>query len=281
MKSSVRILAIALALAFLLLARTAFQDSTTSAKEHIDLKDGEASFADPINGENEAEYLGFGGTSTKVVSFYIKSEALGTQMTAVAEDSGNDTRTGPTGLISRAENVLTLQGATNRPGAFRAIPETQPDPGEVNDATPGNFLDVIDAAYCQGMMEAEVVISRTGVGNNFEAPAVGNSNATTSVDVPTGWALYVLDGTGTSTCAAALTGGPSTPDLTASTTLRLRLAKTERDKVVKVELERSQALNADEYVYLDGSDEIEAAKINPMRRYTRGTSLSDLSVSTS
>ncbi len=71
MKSSVRILAIALALAFLLLARTAFQD-TTSAKEHIDLKDGEASFADPINGLNEANYLGFGDKATTTVYFYIE-----------------------------------------------------------------------------------------------------------------------------------------------------------------------------------------------------------------
>ena len=40
MKSSVRILAIALALAFLLLARTAFQDDSTASAADIKLKDG-------------------------------------------------------------------------------------------------------------------------------------------------------------------------------------------------------------------------------------------------
>ena len=101
MKSSVRILAIALALAFLLLARTAFQDSTTSAKEHIDLKDGEASFADPINGLNEAKYLGFGGKATTTVYFYIDSDDLGTQVTA------------ETTVAAVSNNVVTVTGGSS------------------------------------------------------------------------------------------------------------------------------------------------------------------------
>ena len=62
MKSSVRILAIALALAFLLLARTAYQDDTpVSAAVHIDIDDGEAAFADfASNGRKEAKYVGLG-----------------------------------------------------------------------------------------------------------------------------------------------------------------------------------------------------------------------------
>lgn len=269
MKSSVRILAIALALAFLLLARTAFQDSPTSASEHIDLKDGEASFADPINGMNEAEYLGFGDTATKTVYFYIKSEDLNTQMTAMVEDTGTDTGEGATGLISRTGNALTLQGATNRPGAVRPIPDTHPGAADV-PTTPANFLDIIDAAYCQ-TMDGVAVIDRTTGGTPFEEPGAGNENATTSVAVPTGWALYV-DGSATSTCAS-FTGGLADPGLTASTTLRESLAKAERDKIVEAELIRSKARNAAVYMY--GSDgTTEAAKINPMRRYTRGTSLS-------
>ncbi len=97
MKSSVRILAIALALAFLLLARTAFQDDTTaSAADDIDLKDGEASFADLLDGTQESEYLGFneGDGKTAEVYFYIKSDDLGTQVTAsttinLADDNFN------------------------------------------------------------------------------------------------------------------------------------------------------------------------------------------------
>ena len=90
MKSSVRILAIALALAFLLLARTAFQDGSTASAEDIDLSDGEATFADLLDGTQEAEYIGFRGESTTTVYFYIDSDALGTQVTARVVDVDPD-----------------------------------------------------------------------------------------------------------------------------------------------------------------------------------------------
>ena len=114
MKSSVRILAIVLALAFLLLARTAFQDDTTaSAADDIELKDGEATFADLIDGTIEASYLGFGVGATTTVYFYIESEDLGTQVTASAVVSDGDTATSSDGVIARSAsgNVLTLQGS--------------------------------------------------------------------------------------------------------------------------------------------------------------------------
>ena len=115
MKSSVRILAIVLALAFLLLARTAFQDDTTaSAADDIELKDGEATFADLIDGTIEASYLGFGVGATTTVYFYIESEDLGTQVTASAVVSDGDTATTSSdGVIGREWNVLTLQGGRN------------------------------------------------------------------------------------------------------------------------------------------------------------------------
>ena len=108
MKSSVRILAIALALAFLLLARTAFQEDTTaSAADEIDLKDGEASFADPLNGLNEAEYLGLAGGATTTVYFYIESEDLGTQVTARTTNSDIST---PASTLTETSQVADLRG---------------------------------------------------------------------------------------------------------------------------------------------------------------------------
>ena len=172
MKSSVRILAIALALAFLLLARTAFQDSTVSADEHIDLDDGEAAFADLIDGAVEAEYLGLEDGSTSTVYFYIQSDDLGTQNTA------STTMTLDSGNFAAASNRVTLPMGTAVAGTVES----------------SVIADRLDTAYCAN--SATTTIDLTS-----DMPDGGN----VVVTVPSDWGLAASD---SRTCNR--TGGAST-----------------------------------------------------------------------
>ena len=152
-----------LALAFLLLARTAFQDSPASAAEHIDLDDGEAAFADPINGLNEAEYLGFGGDATTTVYFYIDSDDLGTQVTAkatVAAGSNNVVTVLGQGITyqyksgddfvdaSEVNPALHYTGGPDQPlaGTAKLTVGSRNLPNAITDATGGEITSLLDVS---------------------------------------------------------------------------------------------------------------------------------------
>ena len=162
MKSSVRILAIALALAFLLLARTALQDTSSASADPIKLKDGEAAFADPIDGMNEAEYLGFGGKATTTVYFYIDSDDLGTQVTAktmVAAGSNNVVNVRDASSYqyksgdsfdepSEVNSALHYIGGANQPlaGTAKLSVGARNLPNAITNATTGEITSLLDIA---------------------------------------------------------------------------------------------------------------------------------------
>ena len=285
MKSSVRILAIALALAFLLLARTAFQDSPTSASEHIDLKDGEASFADPINGANEADYLGFGDAATATVYFYIKSDDLGTQVTASTMHVGGIPPIGDTA------DAGTLRGGTDNVYEFRGghrQASVVDDVGNDSDGTTGfqggvtnaNVIAALDNAYCanQSLIYA-----------SYSAPTHGTKadTATTSIMV-SGWGVsttttgvsntnsVVGAATTVSGCAfdsaRAMAGGAAAAgDVVTSLDVLPdddRTAFIERviGAVNAAEVAEAKRLNHALYSY----NGVAAAKTTPARRYTDG-----------
>ena len=233
MKSSVRILAIALALAFLLLARTAFQD-TTSAKEHIDLKDGEASFADPINGLNEANYLGFGGKATTTVYFYIESEDLGTQVTAsttnVVADVGGSGR-----------EVLTLQVGTAVAGTVDAV----------------DIMLAFDTAYCDATNNATTTVNLTD-----DDPDGGDIEVT----VPSNWGLASSTSqNGVDTCSGTRAAGDAS---TTTDAVRTAGASAEKKGIEDVDAKRAQDANHGLYTY--GSDDDAYTKLNPGLLYSHG-----------
>ena len=244
MKSSVRILAIALALAFLLLARSAFQDSTTANAEDIELKDGEASFADLIDGTQEAEYLGFNMDDGKTadVYFYIKSEDLGTQVTASTTN------------VTAASGVVTLN-------AGNAVA------GTVATTSIATLLDGTNM-YC-----SENGTGATSTVSWDSTPVQEPDQDDPVVALPAGWALDQDDlPGGVSVVDGDVTGCTRGDDLTAATTtpaaretMLLAIQKAKHDP----ENKRVQDANGGLYTY--GDDDDAYTKLNPGLRYTHGT----------
>ena len=291
MKSSVRILAIVLALAFLLLARTAFQDTPASADhdDHIDLDDGEATFADPLDGTIEANYLGFGDTATKTVYFYIKSDDLGTKVTARTARTGGiqTTADGDETLIGGSQ-VYTLIGGNTPPSMVSEVGQTNAlDPTGTNDAltVSGTLVTAFDAAYCA--KRGAITAAYDDNGNLLEA-------ATTTIDVPSAWGLLSTSTPENATpgqCLAPGTGERAVDDrmLVATTTAdtdddgnaitvaglqrdaaRTRLADKALADANMAQVEPAIENNALQYMYKTGNKYVAATSTNPNRRYTNG-----------
>lgn len=238
MKSSVRILAIALALAFLLLARTAFQEDTTASAAKIDLKDGEASFADLLDGTQEAKYLGFNEDDGKTaqVYFYIKSEDLGTQVTASTANVGVSGR------------IITLN-----PGTAVA--------GTVSTTSIATLLDGT-SLYCS-TDGATSTIAWTTAGVPTQGDPV--------VALPDGWALGPdVSAADVATCTTQRDPDNSDRGNAATTTdaaremMLLAIQKAIHDP----ENKRTQDANGGLYTY--GSDDDPYSDFNPGLRYTHG-----------
>jgi hypothetical protein len=283
LKSSVRILAIALALAFLLLARTAFQD-TTSAKEHIDLKDGEASFADPINGLNEANYLGFGDMATQTVYFYIESEDLGTQVTASTTNAAVTLASESAGQspVTATGNTATLQGGSQGPGTVDAVGDGEEDSIVTAVADSNSIIQSIDLAYCLRISNATTTIDREATDQvevAFKVPdGWGLASTTAAVGDDPGHGGYADLAAAVTACNGADSDPGTVTDWTATeieediTTPaeRVRLATAERVKLVTDEQTWAKNQNHALYQYKSGADWIAYSKVNPMRRYTTG-----------
>ncbi len=237
MKSSVRILAIALALAFLLLARTAFQDSTVSADEHIDLDDGEAAFADLIDGAVEAEYLGLEDGSTSTVYFYIQSDDLGTQNTA------STTITLASGGNFDATNYqVTLPVGTAVAGTVAT----------------SAIATALDTAYCVPLSTTTVAWTGAPVPAGTPVPVI---------DVPDGWAL------GADTAAATI-ATCTTAREAAGLSAAMTTTDQDRDEMavgIQTEVNDADATRADDAnhgIYEYGSDPY--SEVSEQLRYTHG-----------
>ncbi len=273
MKSSVRILAIALALAFLLLARTAFQDSPTSAKEHIDLKDGEASFADPIEPKNEAKYLGFGSTATQTVTFYIKSEDLGTQITARTSSvdlaAATSTLTAPAPLD--AALIYTLRGGRTGPATIDQMGTTS----AVTDISAVNLADAaatttiaagLDALYCDTSAAIEDYVLEYAGGDAYT-----KEDAADAMIKVVGW------GVATTTIEGAAGACPTGAARAEGD--RMAITDSKRNELAMAAVAAIRQLNTDEenaakeandllYSYKSGNDYVASTSTNPARRYT-------------
>ncbi len=294
MKSSVRILAIALALAFLLLARTAFQEDPASAKEHIDLDDGEAAFADPLDGTHEANYLGFGGNATATVYFYIQSKDLGTQVTARTKFAGDHDDVIPTAIDAAGDNtiygssqVYTLIGGNTGPAMVDALGQTTATDPDGNDTAveTSAAVSAFDGAYCANRDEVTAAYTN---GDNLP------NNATTTMMVPGAWGLTSLE-TADNTpgqCPAPGTTGLPVADrsLVATTTAdtiddngnpvtgandqrinaRNRLANAAIKELNDAQHDPAVENNALQYEYKSGKTYVAATSTNPKRRYTNG-----------
>ena len=241
MKSSIRILAIALALAFLLLARTAFQQDTTASAAAIDLKNGEAAFADPLDGKMEATYLGFGASDTATVEFYIQSDALNTQVTA-------KTTNVTAGTAEGTRNILTLQSGTAAAGT---IPSGE---GSKRSA----ITDLLDIEYCT------TDAATTSIDLAGDAPGADD----VEVKLPSGWGL--LPGSTLSSCARPT----DEPAVTVATSTRNALADAEVARIETADKMRAQDANGGLYTYGSAGDTY--TKVNPGLRYTRGTNETDV-----
>ena len=270
MKSSVRILAIALALAFLLLARTAFQDSPASAAA-IDLDDGEASFADLIDGTQEAEYIGFRGKATTSVYFYIESSDLGTQVTTrtthlpntiVAADTSTSTLVG-------TDPAFTLRGGRTGPASIDEMGTTT---GRVTtlgdlsvDSASTTVATGLDLLYC----ETSAAIT------DFVVVYAGGESYTRADDAET--TINVV-GWGVASTTDDAPGGCASGDPRAETD-RKAISDSERNRLATAALADIRQLNTDEenaakdanallYSYKSGNTYVAATSTNPDRRYT-------------
>ena len=256
MKSSVRILAIALALAFLLLARSAFQDDTASAAV-IDIEDGEAAFSDHASSTQEAKYVGLGvnGTSTSVV-FYVDSDDLGTQVTA---------RTTNVEQTSGDTQEVTLLGGNTPPGVVPALGDTTLD-AEVGTSTnySGSVIEAIDQIYCDS--------STTTV--SIMAARVGDDE-TYRFEVPTEWGLSPSVTELTGACNSLQTEEDdrrADAEIATSTgKYREDQATAIRKEVVDAEDAWSKGQNHGHYTYKSDSKYLDHSKVNQARRYTDDT----------
>jgi hypothetical protein len=285
LKSSVRILAIALALAFLLLARTAFQDSPASAEhddDHIDLDDGEATFADPLDGTIEANYLGFGETATKTVYFYIKSEDLATQVTARTSFTDGSEDTTPWTVATG--DVYTLRGDNIIPAIVNDVGQTNaadPTGTGSNPVASTGVVTAFDTAYCADRGAITAAYSEDG---NL------GEDATTTIDVPSAWGLLSTStGTNAGECSAPGDDGLPVDDrmLVATTTAdtdddgtpitgadeqrgaaRTRLATAAIAAANMAQVEQTKLDNHLIYTYKSGSDYVGSTSTTPALLYT-------------
>ena len=292
MKSSVRILAIALALAFLLLARTAFQDDSTASAAAIKIDDGEAAFSDQASSTQEAKYVGFGesGTSTTVV-FYVNSEDLGTTVTArtSSDDASNNTPDGSSLTIDRDGNVLTLQGGITAPGTVANVgaAANAEDGDDVGTTTPetGSILALIDAAYCEMNATTSLTIQRGTEADQDPLDAGDLADRMVVLTVPDDWG--VVPGTATTTADDGTTvmldvcrgtderndGTATTPNDAVTATGDYRKMVGEDIRTTEVETEETWAENHNHarYEYKPGDSWVAYSKVNKDRRYTHGT----------
>jgi hypothetical protein len=240
LKSSVRILAIALALAFLLLARTAFQDDTTASAAAIDLKDGEASFADLLDGTQESVYLGFNQSDRKTaeVYFYVKSDDLGTQGTA--------------------STTITLGGGNFTGGDFKVtLPVGDAVAGTVATST---ITSALEAEYCT----QDAATTTVALDGDVPDGSIG-----AVIPLPSGWRLassttqQVVDD-----CTRdRVAGSDSTFKAATTTDTSLEdMAEAVQATVYAAEAKRAQDANHEIYEYDDDS----YTKVNKYLRYTHG-----------
>ena len=264
MKSSVRILAIALALAFLLLARSAFQDSTTANAEDIDLKDGEASFADLLDGTQESKYLGFnqGDHDKAQVYFYIKSEDLATQVTASTTD------------VSVVSGIVTLNSGDAVAGTVST----------------SSIMTALDTTYCSATNVATTSVELGAAQGETTPSNVDGDNLTgdaldREVELPSAWRLSsttdATGGTGIGSVDACTTQRSTGLDsqsgfkaATSSDTSRETMAVTIQTAIHDAENQRAQDANGEIYTY--GDDDDAYSKLNPGLRYTRGANGADV-----
>ncbi len=279
MKSSVRILAIALALAFLLLARSAFQEGPASAADDIDLKDGEASFADLLDGTMEAEYLGLEDGSTSTVYFYIDSDALSTQVTArvldaadAADNSFTPTPRGSTDVSYQLRGGNTIAARVENVGT-----DGEGIGGTAVGADTTATVEALDTAYCAE--ESVVVVTYT---DDHPQPDA----ATTSISV-SGWGLATTtvgeDGacdTGDELVPADATNAGSAITIPAGlmdqdndddvdvTDARIKFAQDALDAINDDEVDAAEEANHLVYMYKSGTKYVAATSTTPARRYT-------------
>ena len=273
MQSSTRILAIALALAFVLLARAASQHTATAAA--IELADGEAAFVDltDAQGKNEAEHVGLTtGTSSKVV-FYVKLDAFGTQVTAsttgVLDDGrGRVDNFGTTTLgnpIGSDTSMVALLGGTQK---IRPIPPIGAD-FTTGPVPTFSILSALDHSYCRNR---PFLLSGLG----FESTLPWYVNA------PDGWGLYENHEAPDDTRITCVTGNYGSIDRSEADTeyvsaeKRQELATQVRAQVVALENAGVVARNDALYTYKDGSKWAPASTTNPALRYTHGKVVGDL-----
>ncbi len=272
MKSSVRILAIALALAFLLLARTAYQDTPASAAD-IDLDDGEAAFMDlsdkdPSDGVAEANYVGLESGTTSTVEFYVKLDALGTQI--MARTIG---KTGSDHVNQQADNeIVQLRGGDTPPGLVPDLGDDAPG-AEVGTSTEyiGSVIQAIDMVYCDtSTSTVSITADRVGADDQvhrFEMPEDWALSPTTDGDSITEDSPTACDSL--QTVVANRLASPATT----TGMYRADEAKKIRDDIVGDELAWSLEQNHKLYTYKDGTDYVDYTKINVNRLYTDGNKL--------
>ena len=244
-----------------MLARTAFQDDAASAKEHIALKDGEASFADLENGENEANYLGFNmdeeDGQVAYVYFYVESEDLATQMEATVMASGTEI-VADVGVDQESDNeTLNLRGGNVVAGTVTGATSTV----ETN----------LDAAYCAGNSMA--VATTTGrSGSRIDDADDTQTDQGHTIYVPSDWGVTAA-GDGTPTGCTEDERTALGDDIATSTTDdRTRLAGAELVRADAAEAAIVLGLNQVYYTY-DGDAYTE---VHPDHRYTRGNASGDM-----
>ncbi len=284
MKSSVRILAIALALAFLLLARTAFQDDPTASAAAIDLKDGEASFADLLDGTQEAEYIGFRGQKTTMVYFYVESEDLGTKVTTRTTNSDITTPAAASTVVltGTPAQIGDLRGANHVASAVDGV-------GNDSDGTTG-FTTItgtadtaaadntavraaLDTAYCAG--DPLIYVSYSAIG----APGIGTKADTATTSIPVeGWGLATTTTAASATAGACLAPGDGDRAVDDRKLLgdeddednadRMKFVTDALNKINQAEIMLAKEQNALRFEYQSGNKYVAATSTNPARRYT-------------
>ena len=240
MRTSARILAIALALALLLVARTAFQDTGAASAEAISLDNGEAAFAEGKTSDQEAEYVGLGKDGkTNPVYFYIQSDALGTQVTA----STTMTLSGS----NLNDQTVTILGGTSEGGVFNAG---------------ANLTGDILTAYCTNVPNA----TSTVFSNNRVGTRTGMTADQIVYPVPSGWGVLnsTADDTGNG-CASGSARVVAERTVIATST-RDTLAAQALADAKAAEINWAYDANQSRFTYKDGKKWVAYSDINADRR---------------
>ena len=275
MKSSARILAIALALAFLLLARATFIGGGAVSAETIELEDGEAAFAQNATSKAEAEYVGLGADGeTNTVYFYVQSDALGTTVTA----STTGALDGSSALLLNGQAV-TFIGGNVQPSRVAEV-DLNNDGNPVTDITaftvpgaPGNNVNVLivalTGAYCNKLDTTVVAYTDE---DGYSQPA----DATTTISV-SGFGVRDANGTDGPANGNCASVSPRTSDERAVLTQVQQQAFAENALHALNQAEIPNAINQNRllYTYKDGSKYVTYDKVNPARRYTHGQQVGD------